>query len=373
MNLGLESIVLEKPVPYDVMDLGSAESYLKILQGWLTMIKVGIVDKGEEQLKAMTGYDGEHIPDESPVRLDYSTQGFDFSLITNVKVVNPPYQSICDKINGFLEVVVNDWRQGVRKDGVRTYDKEVFVEWNYLMRNVLGYSSRSSRLGVENKFEKIIAPSEVDELSVDRLAVPLDLWGDFNVEKPGAVKIWYLARKFYEEVMEETVKPFKATLVENAKDVEAPIESKKYSEQIEKYGFVVQRVVSPRRQPGKLFSLLYAIPQKGKKRGSTSLPVIPGPDNYVQLLEDYRSELPKSLKKWKKFDGKIGELVVFYYGIEGDERVQDEFKFLPEYAVKRDGDKMFVSVQALYDRMVALEKNYKVNRVLNRHSSVPIV
>ena len=65
--------------------------------------------------------------------------------------------------------------------------------------------------------------------------------------------------------------------------------------------------------------------------------------------------------------------MVFYYGLENHPRVQEEFPFLPEYQLKRDGDLMFVSVQAVYDRMLALEKDFTKARTLRRHDVMPIV
>ena len=374
MDLGLETIVLVKPETYESMGKIAADGYFKAEQRVLSAIKGGLIDRGEEQLRAKTGFVSENLPDESPTRTEFSMDGIDFGLVTNVKVINPPYQTAFEKITGFLEVLVNDRQQGVRKDNVRTYDKQPFVEMDYLMWNALWYLSRVTELGVENKFERIAAPAELDE-SLERLAIPTELMRDFDIEKPGAAKLWYQARRFYDDVSATAVAPFKDELVgrTGVTKEEMPDETQKYWEQVENYLFVVQSIPSPRRQAGKAINRLYMIPQKTKPKGSTALPVVPGPENYQQLLEDYRPILPASLKKWKNLDGNIGELVVFHYGIENEPKVQEQFPFLPEFQLKRDGDKMFVSIQAVYDRMKALEKNYVANRLLRVHSIVPIV
>jgi len=374
MDLGLETIVLVKPETYESMGKIAADGYFKAEQRVLSAIKGGLIDRGEEQLRAKTGFVSENLPDESPTRTEFSMDGIDFGLVTNVKVINPPYQTAFEKITGFLEVLVNDRQQGVRKDNMRTYDKQPFVEMDYLMWNALWYLSRVTELGVENKFERIAAPAELDE-SLERLAIPTELMRDFDIEKPGAAKLWYQARRFYDDVSATAVAPFKDELVgrTGVTKEEMPDETQKYWEQVENYLFVVQSIPSPRRQAGKAIDRLYMIPQKTKPKGSTALPVVPGPENYQQLLEDYRPILPASLKKWKNLDGNIGELVVFHYGIENEPKVQEQFPFLPEFQLKRDGDKMFVSIQAVYDRMKALEKNYVANRLLRVHSIVPIV
>jgi len=370
----LDAIVLVKPEAYEMLDKSAAEGYFKADQRVLPAIKSGLINRGEEQLKAKTGFTSENLPDESPKRTNFSLDGIDFDLITNVKVINPPYQTAFDKIAGFLEVMVNDRNQGIRKDNVRTYDKKPFVELDYLMQNALWYLSRVTELGVENKFERI-TPAEVDEMVLERLVVPVDLMRDFDIEKLGAAKLWYQANRFYDDVIATAVAPLKDELVERTgvTKEEMPDETQKYWEQLGEYLFVVQSIPSPRRQLGKVINRLYFIPQKTKPKGSTALPVVPGPENYQKLLGEYKPILPASLKKWKNLDGKIGELVIFHYGLENESKVQEQFPFLPEYQLKKDGDKMFVSIQALYDRMKALEKDYVANRLLRKHSQVPIV
>jgi len=372
--MDLDTIVLVKPETFEVMDKLAADGYFKAEQRVLSAIKGGLIDRGEEQLRAKTGFTSENLPDESPTRTEFSLDGIDFGLVTNVKVINPPYQTAFDKITGFLEVLANDWNQGIRRDNVRTFDKKPFVEMDYLMWNALWYLSRVTELGVENKFERITAPAELDE-SLERLAIPIKLMHDFAIEKPGAAKLWYQARRFYDGVSATAVAPFKDELVERTgvTKEEMPDETQKYWEQLGEYLFIVQSIPSPRRQPGKVLSRLYEIPQKTKPEGSTALPVVPDPENYHRLLEEYRGILPTSLKRWKNLEGNIGELVVFHYGIENEPKVQEQFPFLPEFQLKRDGDKMFVSIQAVYDRMKALEKDYVANRLLRVHSVVPIV
>jgi len=375
MGLDLDTIVLVKPEVYVSMGKAAADGYFKAEQRVLSAIKDGLISRGEEQLRAKTGFTSENHPDESPKRTNFSLDGINFNLITNVKVINPPYQTAFDKITGYLEVMTNDWKQGIRKDNVKTFDKKPFVEMNYLMWNVLWYLSRVTELGVENKFERIAAPAEIDKVDLERLAIPTELMHDFDIEKPGAAKLWYQARRFYDGVSATAVAPFKDELVERTgvTKEEMPDETRRYWEQVENYLFVVQSIPSPRREAGKVIKRLYMIPQKAKPKGSTALPVVPSPENYQRLLEEYIPILPASLKKWKKLDGNIGELVVLHYGIENEPRVQEEFLFLPEFQLKRDGDKMFVSIQAVYDRMKALEENYVANRLLRKHSVVPIV
>jgi len=373
--MDLDAIVLVKPEAYEMLDKSAAEGYFKADQRVLPAIKSGLINRGEEQLKAKTGSTSENIPDESPKRTEFSLDGIDFGLVTNVKVINPLYQTAFDKITGFLEVLANDQNQGIRKDNVRTFDKKPFVEMDYLLQNALWYLSRVTKLGVENKFERIAAPADIDKVELERLVIPVELMHDFDIEKPGAAKLWYQARKFYDDVITTTVAPLKDEMVKRTgvTKEEMPDETQKYWEQLGEYLFVVQSIPSPKRELGKVINRLYAIPQKTKSKGSTALPVVPGPENYQKLLEEYKPILPASLKKWKNLDGKIGELVIFHYGIENESKVQEQFPFLPEYELKKDGNKMFISIQALYDRMKALEKDYVANRLLRVHSQMHIV
>lgn len=386
--MDLDAIVLVKPKVYECMGKSATEELLKADQRVLSIIKDGIIDKGEKQLISKTTYTNKNLPDESPKPTpDFTYDEIKFGLVTNVSRNNPPYQTAFDKITGFLEVMANDWKQGVRKDGVRTYEAEVvtdgqktyqkapFVKWDYLMWNVLWYVSRVTELGVTNQIKEITAPAEMDKMDIGKLAIPVKLAKDFDIARPGAAKIWYLARRFYNEVSDETVAPPKAEMVARTGVTieEMPEKTRVYLEQFENLLYRVQSIPSPRREPNKTLNRLYMIPERTKPKGSTALPVVPSPENYQRLLEEYRPILPVSLKRWKNLDGNIGELVVFHYGIEHEPKVQEQFPFLPQFQLKRYEGKMFVCMQAVYDRMKALEENYKVNRLLRVHSVVPIV
>ena len=373
----LESIVFVKPKAYENLDEKEVENYLKADQRILSALE-GIIKLGEEQLKNKTGYTSDNLPDESPKRTEFSLDNIRFNLITNVKINNPKYQTAFDKITGFLEVLVNDWKHGIRKDGVRTYEKEnkePFVRWDYLMENVLWYLSDITEYGVENKFKSITAPKEFDDMNLERLVIPVEIIKDFNIEKPGSAKIWYLARRFYNDVKKEVTQPVKKEIEKRSGITKEniPEKTQKYIEQMEDYLSVLKSIPSPRREPGKVIKRLFAIPKKKKPKGSKELPIIPNEENYIRLLDEYKELLEISLKKWKQLEGNIGEIVVFYYGIEDNERVKNEFPFLPEYKLIRDEDKMFLSIQALYTRMKFLEEDYKKNRLLRRHGIIKLV
>ncbi|MBN1386227.1 hypothetical protein JW968_04630 [Candidatus Woesearchaeota archaeon] len=372
--MSLDVIVLVKPEAYQRLDVKAAEGYFKAEQRVLSALKEGLIERGIEQIAGLTGFSDQNLPAESPARTVIELDDINFVLSTSVRRTNPQYQKAMDKITGFLEVLANDWKKGIRKDNVRTYDGKPFVEWDYLMQNVLFYTSRVTGLGVQTQIESISAPSQYDE-PLDRLAVPVALMRDFDIRRPGTAELWYRGRRFYDDVENASVKPVKKELARKSKVTldEMPPETQKYWEQLGAYLFTVQSIPSPRRQPGKVHDRLFLIPEKSKPKGSTALPLIHDPDNYTALLEEYRPGIQTALKRWKNLEGNIGEIVTFYYGIEDEAKVAEQFPYLPEYSVKRDGSKTFVSIQALYDRIMALEQDYTKNRLLRRHTQSPIV
>ncbi len=392
MSQNLESIVLIKPKVYKRIGTNATKEMIRAEQSVLSSIKEGIIDVGTAQLKAKSGYDNEHLPEESPKRTpEFALDRITFGLVTDVQVINPLYQTVFDQITGFLEDTTEDWMESIQKYRIRTYEDAItgqkgpFIRWDYLMERVLKRTSRQTKLGATNEVETINPPKELAEMDLSRLVIPIDLVRNFDINKPGAAKIWYLANRFYNEVQSETIKPVKKEMERRTgvKKEEMPNETKKYWEQFVNILYKVESVPSPRKLYGKIIDLIFAIPQKDKPEGGTALPVVPNHNNYIALLEEYGLILPKSLEQWKfmkgkmkgeyNYEGKIGEAIVFYYGLENDSRVQQQFSYLPEYQLKRDGDKMFLSVQALYDRMKALEENYVVNRLHRKHSVVPIV
>lgn len=385
--MDLDAIVLVKPDAYERLDKKAIENAARADQRVFGVLE-SLIKIGENQIKAKTGYTSKNLPDESPKRTpEFELDGIKFGLVTDVQVINPPYQTAFDKIIGFLEVLANDWKQGIRRDNVRTYDARVvqdgqqtfgkapFIEWSYLMWNVLWYLSRVTELGVMNEIEKIKVPAELDEIKVDTLTVPLELIKDFNIEKPGAARLWYLARKMYADVSLTTVVPVKEEMAERSGVTveKMPEKTTQYLEQVDHYLSKLLSIPSPRKEYGRIIKRMFLIPQKKKPEGSKALPVVPAPENYLQLLGEYKETLQTSLKRWKNLEGNIGELVVFYYGIEDNPRVQEEFPYIPTYQVKREDDKMFVHIQAIYDRMKALGIDYTKNRLLRRHSVMPIV
>jgi len=393
MKMNLENMVLVKPKAYEEMGKEATIEMIKASQRVLTTIKKGIIDRGEEQLKTMTGYNKQNLPDESPKPTpDISLDSISFDLKTTVQVVNPEYVPVFSKIEGFLEDVVDDWKEGVRKNGVRTYEIEVikngeksyekspFIRWDYLMSRVLKKISRKTELDAVNEVETIKAPKDLDEMKLEKLVIPITKTKGFDITQPGSAKTWYLAKRFYDEVQQETVQPVKEEMEKRSgvTKEEMPDKTKEYWEKFEDWIYGVTSIPSPRRQQGKVLSLLFTIPQKTKPKGSTALPEVPDHNNYIKLLEEYRPVLPTSLQKWKtqgelNYEGKIGEMVVFYYELENDARVLEQFPYIPEYQLKRDGDKMFISVQALYNRLKALEKDYKTSRLLRKHTVEPLV
>jgi hypothetical protein len=367
-----KAITIIKPGAYERFDKASAEKFFRAEQQVLSLLEKGRIALGEEQLKAKTGFTNEHLPTASPTRTDFTLDDITFNMLTTVRANNPTYSTTFIQICSALELLQLDWKDNVRKDGVRTYDGEPFVRWDYLLRLVTGYLSQATILGVENKFEAITAPKEIAEEKLEALVLPLSLIDGFEINRPGSARLWYRARRFCEEVEQETVAPLKKEVEERSGVKEMPAETQEHEEQIADYLFVLKSVPSPRKEYGKIISRLFEVPQKNKPEGDTSLPIVVGPDNYLTLLEEYRPILTTSLKKWKGLEGKIGELVTFFYGIEDEEKVLEQFPYLPEYKVKRDGEKIFVSIPAIYSHLKALEQDYKTNRLLRRHSAQPV-
>ncbi len=395
--MSLEPRVLVKPKAYEAMGKQATEEMIKADQRIITAIKEGIVDRGKEQLKAKSPYNKKNLPSENPTREpEFELDDIKFGIKTTVQVVNPKYEVVFSKIIGCLEYVVNNWRKGDRADQIRTYpveiigngegkttEKSAFIEWNHLMWHSLWYISRETLLDTVTEIETIKPPAEYEGMDLSTLVVPITDTEGFDIYQPGSAKVWYLAKRFLDEVMQETVEPVKKEMVKRAEG------KNEHAEQFERWLYSVEKISSPRRQLGKVINLLFRIPQKDKPKGSTTLPVVPNEENYLKLLETYREQLPSSLEQWKyksgkkkgeyKYEGKIGELITFYYELEegswlnDDARVLGQFPYIPQYQVKRDGDKMFLSIQALYDRMKALETDYVKGRQLTKHKIECIV
>ena len=164
-NLGLDNVVLVAPEKFERMDVTSAQGYFKAEQRVMNALDEGLIKRGEEQLQAKSGFDNDKLPAESPVETTFALDDISFKVETSARVNNPKYQTAFDQIAGFLEVVANDWKSGVRKDGIRTHDGQPFVELGYLMRNVTWYTSRVTNLGVKNSLIDVSAPAELDGVS----------------------------------------------------------------------------------------------------------------------------------------------------------------------------------------------------------------
>lgn len=389
----LENIIIAKPAAYQGMEVGSAQALLKAGQRVLGLLETAVVDRGYEQLKAKTGYTKENLPDESPKpTAPFALDNITFEMYTTVRRTNPKYQTAYDKIIAFVENIAYDWKEKAQKRGVRTYEDVItgnqgpFVRWDYFMARAYRYIGQFMELGVENKFTAITAPPELRE-PLDRLVIPVALMQDFDIQRPSAARLWYQACQLYADVTQKTVEPFRTGLEERAErageveegeeEVERlgrtermPKETQEHWEQVADYLFKVQRVPSPRTQPGKALKRIFAIPER-KEKGE--LPVVVTGANYKERLDAFRPHLGKSLPRWKEVEGHLGELVTFYYGVNTDPRVQEEFPYLPEYQATKAGENLFVRVRAVHARMKALEEDYTKNRLLTRHEVRPLV
>ncbi|MBW2990135.1 hypothetical protein KY348_00345 [Candidatus Woesearchaeota archaeon] len=386
--MNLEHAILVKPQAYEEMGEKATKERVRADRDVLSDIKEGIIDLGTAQLKAKTGYDDKHLPKESPIRpKDFSLDGISFGLVTDVQVINPKYQDVFDEMSIFVKHMTDLWKQGVEMNVMRTYEIEVtrrgkktlekapFLEWKCLMTNMLGYVSNATDLRVTNEIEKIISPKEMKEMKLEELVIPANIAKDFDIEKPGSAKLWYLASRFYDEVTEETIEPVKKEMAKRTgiTKKKMPKEKQLYWEQFSKLLYRVISIPQSRRQAGKTIHRLFKIPQKQKPKGSTELPVIARPENYIRLLEDYKPTLEFSLKKWTSLEGNIGELVIFYYGLENNLRVLEEFPFTPQYHLKKEEDQKFICLTTLYERMKALEKNYTKSKLMQVHEIEHII
>ncbi len=393
MALDYKTIIIAKPEVYDGITKESAVALFKADQEVQGAVKAALIDRGIQQLKERTGYTNSHLPSSSPVDAEpFSLDGITFKLFTTVRRNNPQYEPAYAKIQGFLELLDKDWRNEVRKDGVRGYlneatgAKEPFVRWDYLLSNVYDYISQGVKLGVENKFKDVIAPNDLQQ-SLDRLVIPVAVMENFDIQRPGAARLWYQACHFYEDVAKKTVEPFKKELegrAERAGELEEeeevvtrlgfiermPAATQEHWEQVADYLFKVQRVPSPRSEPGKALKRIFAVPEK-KEKGE--LPVVITGENYQEMLKAFKPNVAKSLPRWKVIENYMGELVTFYYGVDTDAKVQEQFPFLPEYRVVKDDKDLFVRVRAVHARMQALEQDYSKNRLLTRHDVRPLV
>ncbi|MBD3310628.1 hypothetical protein GF351_05405 [Candidatus Woesearchaeota archaeon] len=369
----IEAVVLVRPEAYDPENMSSAKGYFEAKNGCLATLKKKMLDPGTEQLKAQAPEPLEKSPSETEVTLD----GIDFTLKTVARRNNPEYQKAFDRTLGFLEVLADDWEQGIRRDNIRTYNTRSdtgrtrsapFVEWHYLMGRVLSHISEVTEVGKKTEIS-VSGTGELDQRNLDCLVLPVEALQGFDITREGSAELWHLGRRFYEEVMADTVKPYKEEMEARADQDETGM----YWKQLEKEVFLAKSISSPRREPGKTMQLMYKIPVKARAKDSRGFPVVPGPKNYMEVLDSYEDSLARSLKTWKKLEGNIGEMIIFYYGMQDHERVRKEMPAVKGYGLIRDSDRMFVSLEAVEQRMRSLEKDYVANRKLHVHSIVPVL
>lgn len=378
MSSKFDLVTIAKPTAFEKIEKVSAEGYFQAYQRVLSLLKETIVERGEEQLKARTGYDEKNLPDKTPTNTYFKLDGIKFDIETIVRSSNPKHSEVFDSVSWFLEFNLELYEQGAIKKGfVRPYPvsedrEEPFIRWDFLMENFLSYSSEAMEeaLGVvqEIKFNEV--PTEYGE-SLETLAVPLESIKDFDIESQGNAELWYRARKFCGEVKQSTIKPFKQALVTPKKEM--PEETLNDWKQIEDIAFKVQAVSSPRREYKKVLDLLFLIPQKPKPKDSKELPTIVTPENYKELLEEYRIHLATLIETGKKIGGKVGEIAIPYYDLEDNEKVQAQFPCIVDYDTRKEGSKKYISLPALVQRMNSLIEDFKKGRTLRRIGTEPIV
>ncbi len=327
------------------------------------------VNEGEEQLKQ--GYSNNNLPKESPTHQKKELDGIEFLIQTSVSK-NISYKDVYNNLIDFIKF--NDFNYGKIDDNyLFQRNNEIFIEWNFLMDNYFFNLGNFTNLSVANKLpkNKMKIPEEIEKEKIKKLVIPLR---KFNIEEPGSAKIWCLARKFYEELSEISKKEKKDIESKTKVSVhELPKETITYLEQSDDIVYGITSTPSQRKEYAKIVSRLFEIPQKQKPKGSKEIPIIITQKNYKDLLREYSLNMEKSLNQWEKLEGNIGELITFYYGIENNERVKEEFPFLPEYKKIDENNTAYVSMDALAQRIAALTQDYKKNRLAKKHFVEPIL
>ena len=133
----LANLVLVQPDMYQGFDEGSAEAYLIANQRVLGILRQGVINLGEEQLKARSGFSSSRLPDYSPhVTGPFVLDGISFT-VTNTVKRTIEYQKALDAGEHLLEDVCSDWKSQSRRVGIRTYkdshtkEKSPFIRWDY--------------------------------------------------------------------------------------------------------------------------------------------------------------------------------------------------------------------------------------------------
>ena len=369
--MDLDSIVLVKPAQYEELGKTAAEGWFSAEQSIISALAkntkngMGIIPGGEDLLKNNHPYSKNNLPATTPVTTNFTLDDIKFEVETAVNVPNPPYETAFTNIIKHIENLVLDFKDGIVRPAIRTIDDEPYIELNYLMRRGFRFIGDVQEYGLKNELKVVNVPEKLETMSLDKLVLPIELLKGFDIKKPGAAETWYLAKRFYDEVQADTVKPIKEAVVQKSGDAE------QYWTQVEGYLFIVQNISSPQRQFAKVLNRIYRVPKPSKKKGE--LPVIIDHNNYLAMLEAMKGNIDKKVNQWKVLDNNIGELTALWYGIGDNAKVQEQFPFLPEYMAKKRDDRIFVSVQAVYDRLKALEQDYMSNRMLRKHTIQPIV
>lgn len=399
-----KQLIIAKPGEFNKLDEKSLEEVIKADQRVYPLLD-SFIEIGTRQITQIPGYTNNNLPDKSPKYTpDIVFDDISFKVMTYVSKKNPKYQEASDNIMAFLQCLINDWKRGIRKDRVKQFWSEIIIDgktkkeklpfgrWDYLMENILWYIAQKTELTVTNELTEINPPENLEKMELNVLVIPEDLQKNPNIQNKGAARIWYLAKRFRDEVQAETTQPYKQEMIERSgvteeliKPKEVELErgkleikdtsekAKAYLEQVGHYLSGLIPISSPRRQPGKALPRLYKIPEKYKPKGSTDIPIVIDDTNYKEFLEVYRPILDTSLKKWKQLDGNIGELVTFYYGIQDHPQVKEEYLFLPQYQIKLVKSHMWINIPVLLARMQGLEKNYTKDRYLNKLTIQPLV
>ncbi|RME52565.1 hypothetical protein D6783_04250, partial [Candidatus Woesearchaeota archaeon] len=371
----LETIVLEKPQRFTGLNEESATAYLLGIQRGARALKKEIIDQGDEQLKTLarqaTGYHNDNLPPTSPYRTSIKLDNITFPYCINIKITTPSYSAALQRIYGFLETTIEDLREGIRKDNVRKLDGEPYIDTAYLLSRCIGHISRQQHLGLEIKRDKDF-PSVT---SPNRLLIPLHyLTNGFTITTPGAARFWLTAEDFYNDIKNNTLQRFEKAVEEHAAQAAKeplPNETLRGWLQISNYAFAVTRVPQRVRSIGKTLDQLFKIPTPPPKE-ENARPVIITPQNYEDLLKERRPFIDQTITRSKDLNGKLGEIIAIHLGLHHDDTCTAKLPFIPHYDPREQGNKIYIALQTLYDRLRSLEENLKGARTLDYHSAHPI-
>lgn len=293
-------LAFEMPPKFGGLNEESGRHYFQAKLQTLPFLKKEVIDPIEKAVKKKTGWNDGNIPDkeqEQEVKVDSAV----FQITTKPTTKRPGYKEVYEHTLQFIDILKQQYQEGVQRKGVVARDDKLFVGVTYLLDAINRYKDQVLTRGVEQKLTIELKTPEA------KIAIPILNYDQLPHQ---AGEMYQHAKPFHAEADARAVKALEATLKEStgfSKD-KVPQEPQHTWKQLGDYLFHLISSPTENIKYGKLVNSLIKVTKKPAK-STGELVILQNGWGLAEGLYDIYTHAGQTFVGIAPLENRIGELM----------------------------------------------------------------